>query len=93
MDKEIERRISLLHAAAGFAAGIISGLSLGETNLTLLNVLFFGIIIAYPLRILSMKLFNLSDFLLKDWLTKGYLLFFMTWIIVWTFFYNIKGAI
>jgi len=90
MDKEIERKISLLHAAAGFAAGIISGLYFGKTNLTLLNVLFFGAIVAYPLRILCMKLFNLSEFLFKDWLTKGYLLFFMTWILVWTFVYNIK---
>ncbi|MBI5253516.1 MAG: DUF5379 family protein [Euryarchaeota archaeon] len=89
MDKEIERKIGLLHAAAGFAAGIISGLYLSEINLTLLNVLFFGIIAAYPLRILSMKLFNLSEFLLKDWLTKGYLLFFIVWIILWTFVYNL----
>lgn len=90
MDKEIERKISLLHAAAGVAVGIISGLYLGETNLTLLNVLFFGVVIAYPLRILSVKFFNLSEFLLKDWLMKGYLLFFVTLIIVWTFVYNIK---
>lgn len=89
MDKEIERKIVLLHAAAGIAAGMISGLYFGSTNLTLFSVLFFGVIVAYPLRIISMKLFNFSEFLLKDWLTKGYLLFFTVWIIVWTFVYNL----
>lgn len=91
MDKRIERKIGLLHTLLGAIIGIISGLYIKGTNLSIINVLFIGMILTYPLFPLSKRLFNLSekDFQLKHWLIKGFFLFFITWILVWTFVYNI----
>lgn len=91
MDKRTENRIGYMHALVGAVAGVVSGLYIGGTNLSVINVLAIGIIISYPLMILSKKIFHLSDeeFKLKDWLGKGFFLFFSTWILVWTFIYNI----
>lgn len=92
MDIELERNIALLHAFAGVALGVVFGLYLNTPELTILSVLLLGFIISYPLKILSMKVFNLSreEFLLKDWLKKGYIIFVMVWILVWVFIYNLR---
>lgn len=92
MEKNVERKIGLLHSLAGLALGIVSGKYLDGPNFNLLNVLFLGFVISYPLMFLSKRLFNLSEkeFSLKDWLGKGYFLFFVVWIIVWTFLYNLR---
>lgn len=93
MDKKVERKIALLHSAAGAAAGVMFGLYLNVDGLTILSVLMLGIIAAYPLKPLCVKLFKLSEgeFLLKEWIYKGYLLFFMVWVVVWIFVYNLTA--
>lgn len=90
MDKNVERKIGLLHSAAGAAAGIIFGLQ-SLTVDTIIVALAIGIIMAYPLKPLCIRLFNLveGEFLFKEWIYKGYLLFFVVWIVVWTFVYNL----
>lgn len=92
MEMEIERKIALLHAAAGAALGVIFGLYVNTPELTLLSVLILGFILSYPLKILSMKFFNLSseEFVLKDWLGKGYFIFLTVWLMVWVFLYNLR---
>lgn len=92
MEMEIERKIALLHAFAGVALGVAFGLYLNTPELTLLSVLLLGFILSYPLKILSMKFFNLSseDFTLKEWLGKGYFIFLTVWIMVWVFTYNLR---
>jgi hypothetical protein len=89
---EIERKISLIHALAGAVLGVVFGLFLNPPELTLLSVLLLGFIISYPLKLLTMKFFNLSseEFLLKEWLGKGYFIFVTVWIMVWVFFYNLR---
>ena len=93
MEPQVERKISLLHSSAGIILGIISGIYIKSGNLNLINVLFLGLVASYPLKILTQRLFNLSakEFLIKDWLTKGFFLFFTVWIVVWIFIYNLKG--
>lgn len=92
MEKEVERKISLMHAAFGFLAGVVSGLYKAQVTLQFLHVLFFGLVIAYPLMLLSRRLFNLSEqeFRFKDWLAKGFSYFFLVWILVWSFVHNIR---
>jgi hypothetical protein len=92
MEMETERKIALLHASAGVALGVAFGLYLNTPELTLLSVLLLGFILSYPLKILSMKLFNLSseEFVLKAWLGKGYFIFITVWIMVWVFVYNLR---
>jgi hypothetical protein len=92
MDVELERKIALVHAFAGVALGVVFGLYLNTPELTILSVLLLGFILSYPLKILSMKLFNLSkeEFLLKDWLGKGYFIFVTVWIVVWVFIFNMR---
>lgn len=92
MDMETERKIALLHAFAGAVLGVIFGSYLTTPELTLLSVLILGFFLAYPLKILSMRFFNLSseDFALKDWLGKGYFIFVTVWILVWIFLFNVR---
>lgn len=92
MDKELERKIALIHAIAGIALGVASGIYLNTADLTILSVLLLGFIVSYPLKILSMRLFNLSNenFILKDWLGKGYFIFVTIWIVVWVFIFNMR---
>ncbi|NOZ59580.1 MAG: hypothetical protein GXO66_08425 [Euryarchaeota archaeon] len=89
MEYRVERKISLIHAAAGTLLGLVSPFVIPGT-LTLVSVIIVGFLLAYPLYILTKKSFNLSEkeFTLKDWLGKGYLYFFAAWILVWTLFYN-----
>jgi uncharacterized membrane protein YdjX (TVP38/TMEM64 family) len=91
MEKEVERKIGLVHATVGAAFGVICGFYLNG-GLTFLSVLLLGFIISYPLMPLSRKIFNLSEegFKMKDWLTKGFFFFFIVWILVWTFLYNLR---
>ncbi len=92
MEMETERRIAILHTFAGVALGVAFGLYLNTPEMTLLSVLLLGFILSYPLKILSMKLFNLSseEFVLKVWLGKGYFIFITVWIMVWIFVYNLR---
>lgn len=90
MEKGVERKIGLIHAVAGALVGAVTGyFHLGGT-LNLLGVIMIGIAISYPLKLLTAKLFNLSseEYKFKDWLAKGFLVFFGVWIVAWTFFYN-----
>lgn len=91
MDKKTEEKIVWMHTIAGVVAGVISGLYIKGTNLSIINILAIGIILSYPLSTLSKKFFNLTneEFKLKDWLGKGFFFFFMTWILIWTFIYNL----
>jgi hypothetical protein len=90
MEKEIERRISLFHAIVGALFGIVTTSKI-NSELTILSTIILGIIVSYPLMITSKKIFKLSDeeFKLKDWITKGFFYFYLVWIIVWTFFFNL----
>jgi hypothetical protein len=90
MEKEVERKISLIHAGIGAIFGVVTPFIINR-ELTFLSVLIIGLIVSYPLRIISMKIFNLSDedFKIKEWIAKGFLIFFMVWIIVWTFLFNL----
>ncbi|MFQ6136942.1 MAG: hypothetical protein ACE5PM_07165 [Candidatus Hydrothermarchaeales archaeon] len=90
MKKDTERKIGLLHALYGFIAGIVVALY-NWKGLNLLNAMALGFLISYPMMFICRKLFNLSpeEFQLKDWLGKGFYLFFATWILVWTIVYNL----
>ncbi len=92
MDMELERRIALIHASFGLVLGLVFGYYFNSPGLTLFSVLLIGFILSYPLKILSMRLFNLSseEFPLKQWLAKGYFLFMTIWIVVWVFILNIR---
>lgn len=90
MDREIERKIGIIHMAYGFLLGLIFGLYVHGT-LTFLSLLVLGFVISFPLYHLTRKLFNLSheEFQLKDWIKKGYYPFLITWVVVWVFVYNL----
>jgi ABC-type dipeptide/oligopeptide/nickel transport system permease subunit len=92
MDMDTERKIALMHAFLGLVLGVVFGYYLNSSDLTLLSVLLIGFILSYPLKVLSMKLFNLSneEFLLKQWLGKGYFIFITIWIMVWIFVFNLR---
>lgn len=92
MDMDTERKIALMHAFLGLVLGVVFGYYLNSSDLTLLSVLLIGFILSYPLKLLSMKLFNLSneEFLLKQWLGKGYFIFITIWIMVWIFVFNLR---
>ncbi len=87
MDKEMERNIALLHAIAGAIFGLISGLIVDWQGMNFFGALTLGFLASYPLMFVSRKLFRL-ELELKEWLAKGYYLFFVTWLLVWTFFNN-----
>lgn len=93
MEREIERRISLIHALAGAVLGFASPF-IFTTTLTFASVIIFGFLLSYPLYVVTRKIFNLSEkeFALKDWIGKGFFYFFATWITVWTVVYNFKIA-
>ncbi|MEE8358294.1 MAG: hypothetical protein V3R82_02675 [Candidatus Hydrothermarchaeales archaeon] len=93
MEKDVDRKIGLLHAlyavvAALFTDSIVASLNLGDLNL--LNTLALGFLIAYPMMFITRLLFKLSkeEFRFKDWLMKGFFLFLATWIMMWTVFHN-----
>jgi len=92
MDKDTERKIALIHAFFGLVLGLVFGYYIDSTGMTIVSVLIIGLILSYPLKILSMRLFNLSNenFLLKEWLSKGYFLFVTVWIVVWVFIFNLR---
>jgi hypothetical protein len=87
-DKEKERKIAIIHALAGLLLGVLTGLYLDGTKLNLINVLVIGLILSYPLMLLTKKLYW-AEMEFKDWLGKGFYIFFAVWIVVWTFLYNI----
>jgi fructose-specific phosphotransferase system IIC component len=91
MEKGVEKRIVILHSAYGLVLGVLMGLYLREAEFTFLGALLGGIVLAYPLKLLSQRLYNLSEeeFSTKEWLIKGFFSFFIVWIIVWTFLYNL----
>lgn len=94
MEQDVDRKIGLLHAvyavvAAFFTDSIVA--SLGLENINLLNTIALGFLIAYPMMFISRPLFKLSkeEFRFKDWLMKGFFLFLVTWIVMWTVFHNL----
>ncbi|MFQ5815751.1 MAG: hypothetical protein ACE5G7_04565 [Candidatus Hydrothermarchaeaceae archaeon] len=87
-DKEVERKIALIHALAGVILGVFTGSYLDSTDYNLINVLILGLILSYPLMLLTKKLYW-EEMEFKQWLGKGYFIFFAVWIVVWTFIYNI----
>ena len=92
MDMDTERKIALIHAFFGLILGVIVGYYLDIAGLTILSVLLVGLILSYPLKVLSVKLFNLSneEFLLKQWLGKGYFIFITIWIVTWILVFNLR---
>ncbi len=93
MKHEIERKVSLIHALAGATFGVVSPFLFTRT-LTFVSVIIAGFLFAYPLYILTRRIFNLpeKEFDLKEWLGKGFLYFFAAWILVWTIAYNFINA-
>ncbi len=91
MDKETERNIALLHAAAGTVFGVISGLFVDWVGLNFLGALTLGFLASYPLMFISRKLFRL-ELEIKEWLAKGFFIFFVVWLVVWTFFHTAFGT-
>lgn len=89
--KEAERQIALLHAAYGVVAGIMFGLYYKSAAIPFLSVLIWGFAISYPAIFITRKMFRLSveDFNIKAWIVKGFLYFFLVWIVAWVFVYNI----
>ena len=61
INKETERYIGLMHALAGAIFGVISGLTLGNGQITFLSTILLGLIASYPLMLISRKIFNLSE--------------------------------
>ena len=91
MEKDVERKIGLLHAGAGLVVGILTGNMYQGETLEFLQALILGMLFSYPLMPISRKIFDIpeKEFQFKEWLTKGYLMFFGIWIITWTFVYNL----
>lgn len=90
---DIDQKIGLLHGlyaivVAYFTDSIVASLNLG--NLNLLNTLALGFLLAYPMLFVTKWLFKLSkdDFWFKEWLTKGFILYFLTWLMMWAVFHN-----
>ncbi|MEE9594274.1 MAG: hypothetical protein V3V92_02635 [Candidatus Hydrothermarchaeales archaeon] len=87
-EKDRDRNIALIHALAGTLLGILTGTYLNDTSYTLINILVYGLILSYPLMLLTKKLYW-EEMEFKNWLGKGFLIFFPVWIVVWTFVYNL----
>ncbi len=87
-EKDRDRNIALIHTLAGAFLGILAGKYLNSTGYTFLNVLVLGLILSYPLMILTKKLYW-EEMVFKNWLGKGFYIFFAVWIVVWTFVYNL----
>ncbi len=92
MDEQIMRKIGLIHALAGAIFGVFTAFYFNVPGLTLISVLMIGFVFSYPLYVLTRKIFDLPDkeFSVKVWICKGYFLFFVVWIIVWTLIYNYR---
>jgi len=84
LDKETERKIGFLHMLFGAFAGVASAFS-GDGGLLV------GLLIAWGAMILSRSLFKVSpeEMTFKVWLGKGFYLFFVVWILLWVFAYNL----
>lgn len=84
MDDDIQRRIDFFHMFLGLVAGIVSG-SLGK------NGGLIGLIIGYSGFFLTRTLFSLSreEYTLNTWVSKAAMSFFMSWIPVWIFVFNL----
>ena len=91
IEKEIERQIAYLHAAYGLVAGILFGIFFDRAVIPFVSVLIWGVMVSYPVMLVTKKMFKLSDedYNIKSWLTKGFLYFFMMWLVAWVFVYNI----
>ncbi len=90
MKSDVKRKISLAHSLFGLIFGIATAYQI-NTTLTFGTTLFIGLLASYPLFIASRKILNLSEkeFMLKDWLSTGFVYFFISWILTWTFVYNL----
>ncbi len=88
LEKEIERDIAVLHTIAGMLFGVVTGLYVNNPDLNIINVLLLGLLVSYPLMPVSKKLFW-SEMEFKQWLAKGFSIFFAVWIVVWIFVYNL----
>lgn len=91
MDKEVERKISLLHTVYGIVMGVVFGLYVKGGSFTFITVLVLALVLSYPMLFICRRIFNLSqeEFMIKDWLKKGYYFFLVTWMVVWVFLYNL----
>jgi len=67
---------------------VLSGPYLSGPSYTFVNVLVLGLLFSYPLMLITRKLYW-EEMDLKSWLGKGFYIFFATWIVVWTFVYNL----
>ena len=92
MQDEVKRKISLIHSFAGIVFGVIVGYGI-NFPLTFVSALAIAFVASYPLFIATRKIFNLSEreYMLKDWLTTGYAYFVITWLVSWTFVYNLRA--
>jgi|TARA_B100001971_G_C18114978_1_gene496308 hypothetical protein len=92
MDLDTDRKIALLHTLSGLLLGVGFAYYPEIAGRPILFVILLGLIISYPLRLLSIKLFNLSleEFTIKSWLAKGFFLFITTWILVWILVFNLR---
>ncbi len=83
MDKETERKVGFLHMFLGAIAGVASAFSE--------NGLLVAIVFAWLAKILSRGLFKIppNEMTPKVWLGKGLYLFFVVWLLLWVFAYNL----
>ncbi len=86
MDIETKRKISLIHIAYGILLGILFGRYAIRME-SIFAAMLVGFIISYPLYIVLKKILSL-EFEIKEWITAGYIYFFLSWILFWTLFYN-----
>lgn len=83
LDKETERKVGFLHMFLGAIAGVASAFS--ESGLLV------AVVFAWVARILSIGLFKIppDEFTPKVWIGKGLYLFFVVWLLLWVFVYNL----
>ncbi len=91
IEKEIERKIAFMHAIYGLLAGAVFGVYYKGDAMPFLGTIIWGVAISYPMMILTRSVFKLSneDFYIKAWIGKGFIYFFLVWIVAWIFMYNI----
>ncbi len=93
-NKDVERKIAVIHAIAGIVLGVLTGIYFGSaknnpiTPINVISLILIGVVLSYPLMLLTKKLYW-PEMELKDWLGKGFYIFFVFWLVVWTFLYNI----
>jgi hypothetical protein len=92
IEKELERRISYIHAAYGLVAGVLFGIYYGGEVIPFVSVLIWGIMLSYPVMLITKSVFKLSneDYNIKSWLGKGFLYFLPMWLVVWVFVHNLR---